>query len=89
MKSIKFTISIKTFNQMKKFFLIITLVLPSIGAFANNNSAQANTPKNVEQEATYRVILTSCGTRYTAPAGLSDQAADLCIEYDHLDCDKK
>lgn len=73
---------------MKKLFLIIALALPAMGAFASNNSSQVNTPpKCEEQEATYRIIMTSCGTKYTVPASISDQrAADLCLEFDKADC---
>jgi hypothetical protein len=69
---------------MKKFFLVIALTLPSIGIFASNNPSQAAPPSD---KASYRVIMTSCGTSYTAPANLSDQdAATLCDYYDEIDC---
>lgn len=72
---------------MKKLFLIIALALPTMGVFASNNSSQVTSPKNEEQEATYRIIMTSCGTKYTVPASISDQrAADLCLEFDEADC---
>lgn len=57
---------------MKKIILIIAFALPVVAYAA---------------DASFRVILTSCGTSHKAPGHMSDElAAEWCAWYDDLEC---